>query len=214
MYGTDRERISQFFAMERTDLHLASASARRRDILTALGLTYSWAAEDVDEKPLDGESAVNLAQRLAVAKSAAGRLSRPNAAVVLGADTVVVVDGMTMGKPDNRDDAVDMLMRLSDRVHEVVTAVAVNAGTVTLTDCSTTEVRFRSISATEAASYWGTGEPADKAGAYAIQGIGGAFVQSIAGSYSGVVGLPVFETASLLNRAGIDVITAATQQVE
>ncbi len=191
--------------MERIDLHLASSSERRRDILQSLGLRFTWGGEELDETPQDNESAADLAKRLALAKVAAARRERPQVAVILGADTVVSLGEKLLGKPRDRDDVLQMLEKLSDRTHQVVTAVAINAAGNAMTGMSITQVRFRQIAADEANAYWKSGEPFGKAGAYAIQGRGGVFVRSISGSYSGVVGLPVYETADLLRRAGIDV---------
>lgn len=192
--------------MERNDLHLASSSERRRAILEALGLHFSWAGEDLDESPRAGERVAELALRLAQAKAAAASQSRPQAAIVLGADTVVTIDGQPMGKPDDETDALRMLAALSGRTHEVITAVALARPGATLQEVSTTRVQFREIDTAEAKAYWRSGEPRGKAGAYAIQGRGGAFVRAIEGSYSGVVGLPVFETAAMLKQVGIDVL--------
>jgi septum formation protein len=124
---------------------------------------------------------------------------------VLGADTAVVLDGEVFGKPADQADALRMLARLSGRRHQVMTGVAVRSAGATNSALSVTAVTFREIDPDEARDYWQSGEPAGKAGAYAIQGRGGAFVESIAGSYTGVVGLPVAETAELLRWAGIEV---------
>jgi septum formation protein len=187
-------------------LHLASASERRRDILAALGLRFTWAGVDIDECPLEGESPDMLARRLAVGKMRAARDRGVQAPVILGADTVVTLENRLFGKPASREEACDMLSQLSGRVHTVITAVAAAVDGRELTALSATEVRFREIDAREARLYWDTGEAAGKAGGYAVQGLGGLFVESLSGSYSGVVGLPVFETAALLQQAGIDVL--------
>ena len=140
--------------------------------------------------------------RLARAKA----LACDRDAVIIGADTAVVQGDAVFGKPQSAEDAVSILKTLSDAVHQVMTGVAVRHGEDVQTAVSITDVRFRSIDADEALRYWQTGEPADKAGAYAVQGLGGMFVASISGSYSGVVGLPVYETARLLENAGIGVL--------
>ncbi len=158
---------------------------------------------DVDEAPLDGESAEDMVLRLAVAKAEAVDVA--GADLVLGADTAVVIGGEALGKPGDEADALAMLEKLSGRAHEVLTGVAVRGPHGTTTALSNTNVYFREISRDEALAYWQSGEPQDKAGAYAIQGRAGAFVERIEGSYSGVVGLPVFETVALLNKAGFDV---------
>ena len=189
-------------------LHLASSSPRRKQILEALGLEFTAAGADVDETPVAGEPAETMVLRLAEAKARAG--GRDAATVVIGADTAVVLDGAVFGKPRDRADALAMLAALSARRHRVLTGVAVQSPAGITSVLSTSEVQFREIDPDEARAYWQSGEPADKAGAYAVQGLGGAFVASIAGSYSGIVGLPVFETTALLKRAGIDVMTVRT----
>lgn len=189
--------------IENKPLHLASSSPRRREILAALGLEFSAAGSDVDETRLDGESAGGMVLRLAQAKAEA---ASGGGIVVIGADTAVVLGERVFGKPTDEADAVDMLAQLSGRTHQVLTGVAVRGDGQTRAVLSSTDVRFREIRQDEARSYWQSGEPADKAGAYAIQGLGGVFVEGISGSYSGVVGLPVFETVALLEKAGIRVI--------
>jgi septum formation protein len=128
---------------------------------------------------------------------------------VLGSDTAVALDGEIFGKPGGEAEAMDMLARLSGRRHEVLTAVVLAGGDRILRDLSVTSVTFRKIQADEARRYWQSGEPEGKAGAYAIQGLGGIFVEEISGSYSGVVGLPVFQTVKLLQQAGVTVLNAA-----
>lgn len=187
-------------------LHLASASPRRREILSALGVAYTWEGVDVDETPVPGEPADVLATRLALAKAAAGRQTRSSEPVILGADTVVAFDGLAFGKAGSEEEALFMLSRLSGRVHRVFTAVALDTLHGQMTALSQSDVRMRKIAPDEALRYWRSGEPRGKAGAYAIQGTGGIFVEALSGSYSGVVGLPVFETALLLRRAGIDLL--------
>lgn len=186
--------------MTESRLILASGSPRRREILAALGLDFAICPVDVDESPLSGETAAEMVERLARAKAAAA--AAPGY-VVVGADTAVVLDGKMFAKPAGRDDAVRMLLSLSGRVHEVLTGVAVAADGGLATATSRTRVRFRDIRPDEALDYWHSGEPRDKAGGYGIQGLGGVFVSNIEGSYSGVVGLPVFETAALLAKAGV-----------
>ena len=184
-------------------LFLASSSPRRREILDALGLEFTVHCEAVDESPLDGESPDAMVLRLASLK--AGAIDVAADALVIGADTAVVVGNHILCKPRDGDDAIGMLMRLSGRTHAVVTGVALRGPAGVRTALSRTDVRFREIHRDEALRYWQSGEPRDKAGAYAIQGIGGVFVEAINGSYSGVVGLPVFETVELLRGAGLDV---------
>ena len=186
-------------------LHLASASPRRREILAAMGVAHSCAAAGIDETPAAGEPPPELALRLARGKARAALPVRAEP-VILGADTVVSLDGELFGKPASEEEAMYMLSRLSGRVHAVHTAVAVLAGGRELTAVSASGVEFREIAPGEARAYWATGEPGGKAGGYAIQGRGGIFVARLSGSYTGVMGLPVFETAALLARAGIEVL--------
>lgn len=191
-------------------LHLASASPRRRQILSALGISHTFCGVEIDETPRAGETPETLARRLASAKASVARQRGQMARMVLAADTVVALDNRIFGKPGSRDDALDMLSRLSGRSHEVLTAVTLLADGHERSALSVTTVRFRAIDPAEARAYWETGEPRGKAGAYAIQGRGGIFVESLAGSYSGVVGLPVFETAALLRQAGFDLMQAGS----
>jgi septum formation protein len=189
--------------MAQPELHLASSSARRCEILTALGLCFSHAGVDIDESRAPGESVADMVLRLAREKAqAADAVNLP----ILGADTIVTLDDRIFGKPASRDDGLAMLQALSGRSHHVLTGVACVSGGVLATTLSTTQVRFRDINPDEALAYWQSGEPEGKAGSYAIQGLGGVFVESLHGSYSGVVGLPVYETAALLRNAGIAVL--------
>ena len=190
-------------------LHLASTSPRRQEILTALGLTFSSAGVDLDERRNNAESARDMVLRLAQSKVAAATVNEPT--VVIAADTAVVLGNKVYGKPVDRKDCLAMLQDLSGRTHQVVTGVAVRSTRGVQTALSTTEVQFREISPDEALMYWQSGEPRDKAGAYAIQGKGGVFVTAISGSYSGVVGLPVFETAELLRDAGLNILQVPEQ---
>jgi septum formation protein len=186
-------------------LHLASTSPRRREILAALNLEFTIVHVDVDETPWAEETPGDMVVRLAVAKVEAATIGPEHR--VLGADTAVVIDGRALGKPVDEADCLAMLAALSGRRHQVVTGVALSGPDGTRTALSETDVYFREIRRDEALAYWQSGEPCDKAGAYAIQGLGGAFVERIKGSYSGVVGLPVFETVALLNEAGFDLMT-------
>lgn len=186
-------------------LHLASTSPRRREILEALNLEFTIIHVDVDESQLDGETPGDMVLRLAAAKAGAAAIGPADLA--LGADTAVVIDGRALGKPVNESDGLAMLEALSGRSHKVVTGVALRGRGAVRTVLSETDVYFREISRDEALAYWQSGEPCDKAGAYAIQGLGGAFIERIEGSYSGVVGLPVFETMVLLRDAGFGAVT-------
>ena len=185
-------------------LLLASSSPRRREILAALGLQFEVQKTAVDERVLPGETPEQMVLRLAAAKANAAAAGSGD--FVIGADTAVVLDGSVLGKPADRADALEMLLRLSGRRHCVLTGVALRGPQGVRSALSRTEVSFREISRDEALAYWQSGEPGDKAGAYGIQGLGGMFVETVAGSYSGVVGLPVFETTELLRQAGFDLL--------
>ena len=187
-----------------TKLHLASQSPRRQEILAALGLRFTSAGVDVEERLLPGESPEAMVLRLARAKAEAAETAAET--VVIGADTAVVLGDRVFGKPAARDDCLEILAALSGKAHQVMTGVAVRSAHGVRAIVSTTDVTFREIRPDEALAYWQSGEPRDKAGAYAIQGKGGVFVESITGSYSGVVGLPVFETAALLRDAGLRIL--------
>ena len=186
-------------------IHLASASPRRKEILAAIGVAFTAAGVDIDESRYDDEPVADMVIRLAAAKAAIARTGLDLSVPVIGADTAVAIDDRVLGKPGSQQEALEMLACLSGRAHKVVTGVALDHAGKVNTATSVTEVRFREISPDEAEAYWQSGEPQDKAGAYAVQGIGGIFVESISGSYSGVVGLPVFETATLLANAGLAV---------
>lgn len=185
-------------------LYLASASPRRRELLTQIGAPFKLLSVNIDETPRSGESPESYVQRLAREKALAGRaLLGAGAVAVLGADTTVVVDDRILGKPADRDEGLQMLEALSGREHRVMTAVALASREACEVRLVTSVVRFRTIAASEAAAYWASGEPCDKAGGYAIQGWGAVFVVELRGSYSGVVGLPLCETAELLDAAGV-----------
>lgn len=184
-------------------IHLASSSPRRKEILQALGLTFTVEAVAVDETQLNNETPADMVLRLAAAKAAAPTVA--SGGLVLGADTAVVLDGQALGKPRDQDNAIGMLLGLAGRTHVVLTGVALRVPSGTRTALSSTEVQFRKIARDEAILYWQSEEPWDKAGGYGIQGLGGAFVESISGSYSGVMGLPVFETVKLLSAAGVEI---------
>ena len=187
-------------------IHLASASPRRREILQSLGVTFSAGGVAIAESRRAGEAVDDMSMRLAREKALAVDPDAHGGLPVLAADTIVVLDDRVFGKPTSREDALSMLRALSGRSHRVLTAVVLRAGDALFTAMSDTEVRFREIRPDEALAYWRSGEPQDKAGAYAIQGLGGIFVESVEGSYTGVVGLPVFETADLLLQADIRIL--------
>jgi septum formation protein len=186
-------------------LVLASASPRRSELLQQIGVSCSVRPVDIPEVVRPGELPQEFVARLAREKACAGLAEAAEGAIVLGADTVVVSDGMILGKPVNREDALVMLQQLSGSRHRVMTAVAVTNRERILSQVVTTEVEFRTLSLAQCERYWDTGEPCDKAGAYGIQGLGAVFVASINGSYSAVVGLPLAETAALLEKFGIPV---------
>jgi septum formation protein len=219
-------------------LYLASNSPRRRELLAQIGVRYAVVALELDEAPWPGERPEDYVVRVALDKAQAGRRliagdldadglglrsSRgregiaphdgpPRSALpVLAADTAVVVDGQILGKPADAGHAAAMLRLLSGRTHRVLSGVAL-IGAAERTGLSVSEVRFRPISPQEARAYWETGEPADKAGGYAIQGLGALFVCGLAGSYSGVMGLPLYETARLLAAEGIDPLASASER--
>ena len=186
---------------------LASASPRRRELLTQIGIDYTLLHAEVDEALLPDEPAGDYVRRVALEKVRAGRtlLSGVAGSPVLGADTAVVVDGRIMGKPRDREEGMDMLLTLSGRSHQVLSAVAL-ADDREAVRVSTSRVTFRTLTLAQCAAYWNTGEPHDKAGGYAIQGRAGVFVSRLEGSYSGVMGLPVYETAELLQEFGIEIL--------
>jgi septum formation protein len=182
---------------------LASASPRRQELLDQIKVAYRVYPVDVDETPRPNEAPLDYVQRLAAEKSAACIAELGDGLPVLAADTAVVLGDLIMGKPKDRDDALAMLRQLSGKMHRVYSAISLR-GREHDQAVSITEVTFRVLTESEIAAYWHSGEPADKAGSYAIQGLGGVFVELISGSFSGVVGLPLFETAELLSRQGIE----------
>ncbi|NUT74420.1 septum formation inhibitor Maf [Pseudomonas sp. C1C7] len=186
-------------------LYLASGSPRRRELLTQIGVPFTAVSADIDETPLNHESPSAYVERLARGKAAAGRNVVVSDApfCVLGADTAVVLEGKILGKPVDEADACAMLKILSGREHQVLTAIAVLEGDRCESRVVTSNVLFRQIGSDEAAVYWASGEPRDKAGGYGIQGLGAVFVAALNGSYSAVVGLPLCETAQLLGHFGI-----------
>jgi len=182
-------------------LCLASASPRRLELLASIDVDCEVRPVDIDETPLPGELPRDYVCRLAREKALAGAVL--SELPVLGSDTAVVLDGEILGKPRDRAHALEMLAALSGNTHEVLTGVAVSGPQGLLDICVTTRVTLRAISAAEAAAYWATGEPRDKAGGYGIQGRAAVFVSHIEGSHSAVVGLPLYETAELLARQGV-----------
>lgn len=189
--------------MNLPQLILASASPRRRELLDQIGVRYRVNSVDIDEARQQNEPALAYVQRLAQLKAGVGAVGEYDKLPALGADTAVVLDDSIMGKPANREEAIAMLAALSGREHQVMTAVAVALPGRARIRLSVSRVRFRSTTRDERNRYWESGECTDKAGAYAIQGMGGLFISHLEGSYSGVMGLPLFETGQLLTDFGI-----------
>ncbi len=181
-------------------LYLASASPRRQALLSQLGLSFERLITDVEECRLKGETPYAYVCRLSVDKAQAGVRIAPLDLPVIGADTIVVSEGLVLEKPHNEEHARQMLSGLSGKTHQVMTAVSVANRRHIVTCCVTTQVTFRQLSARDIIQYIASGEPMDKAGAYGIQGLGGRFVRSIEGSYYAVVGLPLVETEELLEQ--------------
>lgn len=197
--------------MNNISLYLASQSPRRRELLTQIGVTFETLSFDIDESVKTNEAAEDYVIRLAKEKAMAGwNIVKAEVKPVLGSDTSVVINGEILGKPKDNEDAVKMLNLLSGNTHQVMTAVALvvpsdGASNYELSSIlSVSDVSFKSLSDYEIEHYVATGESADKAGSYAIQGLAAAFIAHLSGSYSGVMGLPLFETAKLLNKAGIN----------
>lgn len=194
------------------DLYLASQSPRRRELLRQIGVRHAVISAAIPEQPAVGETALDYVQRLAREKAAAGftqlHQQQLPIAPVLGADTLGLLDGEILEKPRNQDHALRMLRQLSGRTHQVITAVALHSESRRALRVSITDVTFRELGDAEIADYWLTGEPQDKAGSYAIQGLGAVFVKEIHGSYSSVVGLPIEATLELLKEFGVPWWTA------
>jgi len=192
-------------------LYLASQSPRRRELLNQVGISFELLSIDIDESLIIDESAEEYVKRLALEKARQGWfcdrpvINKP----VLGADTAVVINGQILGKPKNYEHALETLSLLSGNTHQVISAVALAKKCEFSTQpelssvISVSNVTFKTLSRTEIKQYWEVGESADKAGAYAIQGKAGGFISHISGSYSGVMGLPLYETVELLHQAGI-----------
>jgi septum formation protein len=186
-------------------LILASASPRRSALLAQIGVRHHVVPPRIEERRLDGEAVEDCVRRLAEQKALKvySRQKIDEPMPVLAADTIVAIEGSLIGKPRDRDDGLDILARLSGQEHEVITAVALAQRGVLTSKLNRNVVRFRVLTRAECESYWDSGEPRDKAGAYAIQGRAAVFIDMLRGSYSGVMGLPLFETAELLTAAGL-----------
>jgi len=183
-------------------LCLASASPRRRELLAQIGVVHVVAEAAIDESVQPAEHPADYVLRMARSKALAVR-GRSAGLPVLAADTTVVIDDAICGKPRDEAEGVAMLERLSGRAHQVLTAVALAAADSVALRLSASEVRFRPLARAECVAYWRSGEPRDKAGGYAVQGYAAVFIERLSGSYSGVMGLPLFETAQLLAAAGL-----------
>lgn len=192
-------------------LYLASHSPRRQRLLDQLGVRFKLLAVEIDETWDSIEPVRDYVVRLAIEKARAGwhKISETKPLPVLGADTAVVLDDAILGKPSHRDEGLAMLARLSGRCHHVYTAIAmiVPPGDKRQLRINLSRVHFRPLTTSDMEAYWATGEPLGKAGGYAIQGLAAAFIERIEGSYSGVVGLPLYETAELLSLIGINLLS-------
>ena len=189
-------------------LILASGSPRRANLLQQIGLTFEVVRPDIDETVDLGESPVSYATRMSASKMLRSKalLKKAGEAVILCADTIVVLDGEIVGKPETRFDAITVLQRMSGKKHQVLTSVTIGETTSSKQRSFIVEtiVTFRRLSVSECEAYWETGEPADKSGSYGIQGLGSIFVAGIDGSPSNVAGLPLMETAAELKSFGIE----------
>ncbi len=186
-------------------IYLASQSPRRQELLSQIGIEFELVHAEIDETPLKNEESGQYVQRIAAEKALNAfrtDMSKP----LLAADTSVICDDRILGKPENEQDFLAMFEILSDNAHQVITAIAVTnkqEASAIKTSVSVSEVLFRKITRNEAIHYWQTGEPVDKAGGYGIQGKGAVFIRQISGSYSGIMGLPLFETAELLKEFNV-----------
>ncbi len=189
------------------EIYLASASPRRQELLTQIGVRFELLKVDVPEVPAVGETPEEFVQRVALEKARAGKqlLSSADAHPVLGADTVVIIDDRILGKPANKDEAIAMLASLAGRTHQVITAVALVADQEAVS-INISQVTFSELTQEQIDAYWRSGECQDKAGAYAIQGRAAMFIQALQGSYSGVMGLPLYETTGLLQQFGVKLL--------
>lgn len=183
---------------------LASKSPRRRELLTQIGVNFICKTSNIDETPKQGEKAVELVERLAISKARVVYDELVENTCVMGSDTIVTIDQHILGKPVNQQDCMRMLGLLSGKTHQVITAVAIIKDAIVKTAVVESDVTFTELSTEQMIQYWQTGEPKDKAGAYAIQGLAAQYISHLRGSYSAVMGLPLFETAQLLKQQGFD----------
>lgn len=181
---------------------LASQSPRRAELLQQMGILFKTLPIGLDETLFINEAPLDYVKRLACAKSALGWQKSAQDMPVLGADTIVVINQKILGKPKDEEDALQMLSLLSDNIHHVYTSIALTSDFGQRNCVVKTQVKFAALTKQQISDYWHSGEPLDKAGSYAIQGLGGQFIENIQGSYSAVVGLPLFETRQLLNEIG------------
>ena len=191
--------------MSNKKLVLASQSPRREALLSQLGYQFICQPADIDESVFDDEPALNYVVRMAIEKAQViAQATKPSLnCLILGADTCVVNNGEILAKPIDLADCITILKTLSAKKHQVLTAIAVTDGKSISHEVIITDVYFKTLTTDEITAYWHTGEPQDKAGAYGIQGIGGQFVRRMEGSYSAVVGLPLYETSQLLAKFGV-----------
>ncbi len=182
---------------------LASASPRRVELLQQIGLQFSVRPSDIDERQFDDEAPGDYVRRLAIEKAKA---QDANDQLVIAADTIVVLDQSILGKPSDKAQGLAMLMQLSGRSHQVMTGVALAGPGGLITQTVLSSVRFKAFDRAFAERYWASGEPKDKAGGYGIQGLGAVFIEHLEGSYSNVMGLPLFETAQMLETMGVQII--------
>ncbi|MDD5034250.1 MAG: Maf family protein [Methylococcaceae bacterium] len=191
---------------------LASASPRRRELLAQIGIDFEVFAVAADETPRPNELPEHYVRRVAAEKSQLAMAIRGDRLPVLGADTEVSLDGEVLGKPSDFAHAREMLLRLSGREHQVLSAVSLRWGEEHREALNLSRVKFRRLTEAEIVAYWDSGEPWDKAGAYAIQGRGAVFIEHLSGSFSAVMGLPIYETAGLLQGFGIEVLPASLKR--
>lgn len=189
--------------LNQPSLILASQSPRRAELLKQIQIPFIQRAVDIDETPIKDEKPELYVLRMALEKAKASLQIGESKDVVLGSDTAIAIDGEIFGKPKDQADSMRMLSKLSDNTHQVLTAVAIVTATQHKHLVIPTQVTFGPLSQKQIKQYWQTGEPKDKAGSYAIQGLGGQFVKHIQGSYSAVVGLPLYQTKTLLAELGI-----------
>jgi septum formation protein len=192
---------------KQAQIYLASNSPRRQELLQQMGVEFKVISQFAEEKHQLNETPEDFVSRLAMAKASDGlaRLNKQNIPV-LGSDTAVILDGRILGKPTDREEAIEMLLSLSNRSHQVLTAVALKNEFQSAQLISTTEVSFAKLTPEMCENYWQTGEPIDKAGSYGIQGRGALFIHHINGSYSGVMGLPIYETRMLLQKFNLSLL--------